>query len=962
MKLALEQTRKSLTLLIGLTFLLTPVVNLCGAVFFGLISWSDVNQLIKLGLTPAWLAVVLGAAMLYFWHFFDPLHHALAQNKDQRYLAALLHRRVQQFNLSYWGLFVFYSFTSPALYLYSLHNLPTVTPAASTGSGAFIWTFTGLQFTLSILIGMPAYLLATEKMSRLSQFTGLLRPQNSVHSRLLLLAGFLPTMSYALLLEYHWLITGKMEAATLLIWGALTTITVFITSHVSRSLRRSLQPVENALQSSGAVSNRSLASLKANSIDEVGFLTQTLGKVFQRLTDQETHIHAIIDNAAEGIIVTDDQGMIDTFNVAAQKLFGYDSQEVRGKPMSWLLHDMLEKDGSPRHLSGRYKVKAIRRDSSELSVSVCVSGVILSGKPVFIYLVTDISDMETALEKVQTAEALYRDLVETAHDLVWSMDANGCWSYLNTAAINLYGYPANEMIGQSVENFRHPAYAEHEKQAFDAIKQQQDLYQFETIHLDRHGKEIHLSFNARAQVDINGDIVRITGTARDITATHEYQRQLSYQAEHDALTGLYNRRFFQQELDRVIARVARSAETCGLLYVDLDQFKYINDTLGHAAGDRLLIELTKLLSGNTREGDLLARFGGDEFTVLLYDIEVQNLQIVAENFRKLFDDYHFHDEGNGFNVSISIGATLLDSNTQSSEEAMSHADIACNLAKTHGRNCVMVYQPDAQDEKGMAEDMGWAARVRDMLDNDRFILAYQPIMATHSQSVQDYELLLRMPTDDGQIILPGGFMPAAERFGLIHSLDQWMVKQAIQRLTQMHEQGIYAHFCINLSDRAIEDRTLIELIKSCLDETGMQAHFITFEISETAIITNLNAAHDFFGQLKALGCFCALDDFGSGFSSLSYLKDLPVDKIKIDGSVINNIASNPVDRALVQSINHIAHVMGKVTIAECVENDDTLDILRELGVDFVQGHLLGRPIQEMDLAQASQCVQQMMRV
>ena len=959
MKHALNQTKKSLTRLIGLTFLLTPVVSLWGAVFFGLINWNDINHVFLTGLTPAWLTAMLGATVLYFWHFFDPLLHALEQEKDSRHLATLLHRRVQRFNLSYWGLFIFYSFSMPAIFLYSLQLSATYN---IDWSETFIWNFVALQFTLSILIGMPAYLIATEKLSHLSCFTGLLRPQNSVHSRLLLLAGFLPIMAYALLLQYHWLQTGHMKPSTLLIWGILAAITIFITTLVSRSLRRSLRPVEQALQSSGAVSHQSLANLKANSIDEVGFLTQTLGKVFQRLTDQETHIHAIIDNAAEGIIVTDEQGMIDTFNVAAQNLFGYESQEVRGKPMSWLVHDMLDNDGSPLHLSGRYKVMAIHRDGSELSVSVCISGVILSGKPVFIYLVTDVSEMEAALEKIQSAEALYRDLVETAHDLVWSMDAHGCWSYLNAAAINLYGYRAEEMIGRPLDDFRHPAYAEQEQQAFETIRKHHDLYQFETVHLDRHGKEIHLSFNARAQVDDLGRTVRITGTARDITATHEYQRQLSYQAEHDALTGLYNRRFFQQELDRVIARVARSSETCGLLYVDLDQFKYINDTLGHAAGDRLLVELTQLLSSNTREGDLLARFGGDEFTVLLYDIEVQNLQIVAENFRKLFDDYHFHDEGNGFNISISIGATLLDNNTRSSEEAMSHADIACNLAKTHGRNCVMVYQADQQDEKGMAEDMGWAARVRDMIDNDRFILAYQPIMATHSKTVQDYELLLRMPTDDGQIILPGGFMPAAERFGLIHNLDQWMVKQAIKRLSQMHTQGIYAHFCINLSDRAIEDRTLIDLIKSCLDETGIQAHFITFEISETAIITNLSSANDFFGQLKSLGCFCTLDDFGSGFSSLSYLKDLPVDKIKIDGSVINNIASNPVDRALVQSINHIAHVMGKLTIAECVEDDATLDILRELGVDFVQGHLLGRPIQELDHEQASQCVQQMMRV
>jgi len=948
----LSRHRKYIMALISLTFLLTPAFNLWGAVCFGLLSHEHILAVLHDGLLPAFVTGMLALVTIVFWRFLDPLAKKLQDNPEHASLAALLHRKIHRYKLAYWGLFIFYTISISSLYIVSSQRL-----GISVNEG-LAWNLVILQLTISIIIGMPAYLMVLDKLSQLTHFTGVIKVQNSIHAKLLLLGGLLPVLAYSLLLEYQWLSKGQLESATLVIWSVLCAVTLTLTLLSTRSLRQSLAPVQQALRGSGAVTNKSLAELKAHSNDEAGYLTQALGKVFQRLTDQETHIRAIIDNAAEGIIVTDEQGMIDTFNLAAQNLFAYSSPEVRGKPLSWLIHDVLEKDGSPMHLSGRYKVKGIKRDGNELSVSVCVSGVILSGKPVFIYLVNDISETEAALEKVQKAEALYRDLVETAHDLVWSMDAEGRWSYLNKASINLYGYPPNEMIGLPVSDFQHPDYAEQEQAAFSEIKSQHDLYQFETVHRNRHGDDIWLSFNARAQTDNEGNIVRITGTARDITATRKYQHQLSYQAEHDVLTGLYNRRFFQQELDRLIARVSRSSETSGLLYIDLDQFKYINDTLGHAAGDDLLVEISNMVSSHAREGDLFARFGGDEFTLLLYDIDPDNLEKVAENFRHLFDEFIFYHEGNGFSVSCSIGATLIDENTRTSEQAMSQADLACNLAKTRGRNCVNIYKPEDRDEQGMADDMGWAARVKDMIDNDRFILAYQPIMDTKTLATVDYELLLRMPTDDGKIILPGGFMPAAERFGLIHNLDNWMVENAIKRLADMHTQGIKARFSVNLSDRAIEDNNLIGLVQLQLQQTGLDPEYLSFEISETAIITHLAAATEFLSRLKALGCQCTLDDFGSGFCSFGYLKDLPVDRIKIDGSVIHNIVSNPVDRALVQSMNHIAHVMNKVTVAECVEDEETLTVLKELGVDFVQGHHLGRPVQEVSKIHTTACIHQ----
>ncbi|HDO34485.1 MAG TPA: EAL domain-containing protein, partial [Chromatiales bacterium] len=442
-------------------------------------------------------------------------------------------------------------------------------------------------------------------------------------------------------------------------------------------------------------------------------------------------------------------------------------------------------------------------------------------------------------------------------------------------------------------------------------------------------------------------VTRITGTARDITEQKAFERRLTYQAEHDSLTGLSNRYAFQQELDRLVARVTRSGAVCAVFYIDLDQFKYINDTLGHAAGDRLLVEISTLVSSRVREGDLFARFGGDEFTLLLDNVDEERAIRAAENVRALVGEYRFLEGGNSFNVTCSVGVAMVNEQVQSADEVLSHADIACNIAKAQGRNRVNLYNPADRDKAGMAEDMGWAARVREMLEQDRFQLVFQPIVAIADGRVHDYEVLMRMPCDDGQVILPGGFMPAAERFGLIHRLDRWMVRQAIQRLAQLRASGTPVCFSVNLSGRAFEDDGLLPLIRRMLEQTQLDPAWLTFEITETAAIANLAAAVRFIRALKEIGCRFALDDFGAGFCSFTYLKHLPVDKLKIDGSFVQGLAGAPVDQAMVRSLNQVAHALGKVTIAEYVEDARTLRLLQEYGVDYAQGFYLGRPEAEI---------------
>ncbi|HKK14667.1 MAG TPA: EAL domain-containing protein, partial [Gammaproteobacteria bacterium] len=530
-----------------------------------------------------------------------------------------------------------------------------------------------------------------------------------------------------------------------------------------------------------------------------------------------------------------------------------------------------------------------------------------------------------------------------AHDLVWSVDPEGHWIYLNRACRGIYGHGPDAMLGRHIREFCAPEYAERDAGAFAELLAGRELVLHETVHLDSQGNPHHLSFNAKAQRDEAGRIVHISGTARDISEQKAFQQQLAYQAEHDSLTGLFNRHYFQQELTRTVARVARNGAPCALCYIDLDQFKYINDTLGHVAGDRLLVEVSELLSSHVREGDLLARFGGDEFTLLLYHIEPQAVLPVADHFRVLFDNYKFFYEGRNFNITCSIGTALIDAGATSADEVLSHADLACNMAKAEGRNRIKLYDPEDRNKAGMAEDMGWAARVREMLERDRFQLVYQPIVSVNDGRVQEYEVLVRMLCDDGEVILPGGFMPAAERFGLIHSVDRWIVSRAISQLANLRSQGHPVCFSINLSGKAFEDETLLPLIQERLADTGLDPSWLTFEITESAAIANLSAANRFIRALRDIGCQFALDDFGSGFCSFTYLKHLPVDKLKIDGSFVQGLAHTPVDQAMVRSMNQVAHALNKRTVAEYVENAETLQLLKAYGVDCAQGNYIGKP-------------------
>jgi len=932
----LKSIRARLIVLITTGLLLAPLAGLASAALFGLISLTELQSPHTLAILAGFVGIVTCLAVVHFSRYFRSQAGFRQSLAGPGSLPDLQQRKLERFSRDYWSLFLLYALAIPPLFFFAAGK-----PVAA-GLGQFLQLLV-LQLSVVALVGLPSYQLALDQIGKLAGHLSLPRFQLSLKSRIMLLGGFVPLLSYSVLMNYHWQQTGNLSAGHMAVWLALVCITGITTLFSVRSVARALEPLQALFDRSGASLHAELAGLQPQSTDEIGFMTQTLGKLFRRLGEQELQMRAVVETAAEGIIVINSKGLVDTFNPAAEKLFGYLSTEIRQRPVKWLLPDLLDLENRLQHCTSDCELVGYHRNGTPMQLSVRVSSMQYRGEQLYTCLVADITTRKATEARLRDAESRYRDLVETAHDMVWTMDTEGRFTYLNGACQSIYGYLPAEMLLHRLHEFRSPDHPPHDREAIESLLQGEDNVHFETVHLDNEGKPHFLSFSAKSHKNETGRVIRISGTARDITEQKAFQHQLSYHAEHDPLTGMFNRHYFQEELERTVARVARSGTDCALFFIDLDQFKYINDTLGHAAGDRLLVDIAALLYAHVRDGDLLARFGGDEFTLLLYNINQHDVMRAAENFRALCDHYKFTAQDKSFNISCSIGVAMIDKLATSAEEVLSHADLACNIAKQQGRNRANLYNPADLDKAGMAADMGWAARVREMLEQDRFQLVYQPIVATANGTVLEYEVLVRMVCDDGQIILPGGFMPAAERFGLIHSVDRWIVRRAIQQLAHLHANGHRTSFSINLSGKAFEDATLLPMIRDLLTDSHLDPSWVTFEITETAAIANLTAAEDFITALKDIGCQFALDDFGCGFSSFAYLKHLPVDKLKIDGGFVKGMAHSSVDQAMVESMNQVAHALGKQTVAECVENEETLQLLKEMGIDRAQGHYIGRP-------------------
>ena len=567
-------------------------------------------------------------------------------------------------------------------------------------------------------------------------------------------------------------------------------------------------------------------------------------------------------------------------------------------------------------------------------------------------LLREIEERQRLEESLFAEKELAQVTLQSIGDAVITTDAQGNLRYFNPIAERLTGWKTHEVQGVPFSTVflivdqvtREPV----ENPINKALLEERIVtLANNTILIAHDGTEYPIADSAAPIRDRQGQIIGAVIVFHDVTESRYLTHKLSWEASHDALTGLINRRRFEQHLVDAIASVKDSNEQHALCYLDLDQFKVVNDTVGHIAGDELLRQITALIQKGVRTNDMVARLGGDEFGILLTQCSSSQATEIAENLKDLVHQFRFIWNGKTFIIGVSIGVVAIDQTTQDLMELLGAADAACYAAKARGRNCVHLYSLDDDELIKQRGERQLISKISRALETNRFCLYYQKIVSITSKPlVEHYEILIRMMDENGKIVSPNQFIPAAERYGLITEIDCWVIENFFSNYHNLPEKDVLSQglYTINLSGASISNNQFLRFLIEQFSRYQVPPQTIGFEITETAAIANFEQARYFMSELKKIGCCFALDDFGSGLSSFAYLMNLPVDYLKIDGAFVKNISHNLISQALVQGFNRIAHAMNLQTIAEFVEDDTILEKLREIGVDYAQGYGIARPV------------------
>lgn len=568
-------------------------------------------------------------------------------------------------------------------------------------------------------------------------------------------------------------------------------------------------------------------------------------------------------------------------------------------------------------------------------------------------------------KSLEERKSAYRELYESHHQLlddlqsvVMELDKEFVIRFLNRAWEPMMGYSLEESLGKPIDNFLSTEDGGQlmlfKEKVSSALRQNKHNIEFELCLRTRNNQKLWTQLKVSRSTN-NEDTSRLTICLDNITERRATQEQLQYLAMHDSLTGLNNRHFFESSLEQLSADAIRNHRNHGLVYIDLDHFKVINDTLGHQKGDEVLRDVAQLLSKRIRKPDILCRLGGDEFAVLLRDINSQKAYDFSRDIQKIICEFSFQSQEHRINLGCSIGFTLIDGSTTNAEEHLMRADMALYVAKGRGRNLIHEYDPQDNESDELRHRISVSQKIRAAIADDRMVLYFQPIYDVNKDEVSYYEALIRMREINGTIVGPNDFIPALEASGEMHLLDRWIIKLAIKTLKENPQLN---HIAINLSAQAFKDESLVPTIVENLKDTGVKANRITFELTESASLSNLHITQRVIAALHQLGCSFSVDDFGSGFSSFAYLKNLPADYIKLDGSFIQNLHKDTVDQSLVRAMIQVIQALGKKAVAEYVENAEILTILKSMGVDFVQGYHIGHPVpvEKLLLKKSDLCV------
>lgn len=618
-------------------------------------------------------------------------------------------------------------------------------------------------------------------------------------------------------------------------------------------------------------------------------------------------------------------------------------------------HEQLNRElmETGRELSTTQDILSKTQDDLAIAheVGVEANALLMRSEEIHTELRRDITKGQVAEARLFEEKESLRITLSCIGDAVITTDISGKVTYLNLAAETMTGWTSQQAKGLPLPDVFHIVNSQTNESAPNPVervlreKQPVGLV-LHTLLTHRSATSFLIEDSATPIRDQQGDLIGAVLVFHDITHAQKMATQMTYQASHDALTGLINRHEFERRLEHALQTGKQDAKQHTLLYLDLDQFKIVNDTCSHLAGDELLRQLTSVLQTMLRSNDTLARLGGDEFGVLLESCPTEPALRMADLLRQTVQEFHFVWKNKVFQLGASIGLITFGNDKEELTDILRMAHAACHLAKDKGRNRVQIYTSENKELAQRHSEMEWVGRIQKALKEKRFVLYSQKILqlGNDAKNGNHYEMLLRMRDEEGTLVPPMAFIPAAERYGLMCRLDRWVIATAFAQYEGRHPPGSAMGTCaINLSAASICDENFHEFVVAQFDLYKVPPGGICFEITETSAIANLAQAAILIRKLKALGCRFSLDDFGSGMSSFTYLKHLPVDYLKIDGGFVKDMMDDPIDRAMVEAINHIGHVMHIETIAEFVENNAILEALRTMGVDYAQGYGVEKP-------------------
>ncbi len=995
-----EEFKRRARRLVVLTWLVPPVFGLSFLIFIQMFTMEEMAVVLTTPGEPVFVIGSLVFAVWYLMRFLRPVGRYLDDPSEEN--AGKCVRRIQAFPLRYWGIFLLYIVAAPSSVILSAEMF---TDFKATPVDWFRIHLVALM--VSIIVGLPIFFRLLDLFGRALQGVRLEKPVVSIRTRVFLIAALVPLLVDTMLVQYYWTRTGYFTVETFIVWGFLQVLAIAGALMFMRSFGQSLSPLESVVEGKRgmtdtqmmiACSTDELGVLTSRYQELLGHLhlrrrALEIGNRFLRTGEKGISIGGtydqLVDICREALRV--DMAFLLLHDRERRELVGV-AQTGSGYTPGGHFRISLDEPSTAVFAFKEEKLTAIDDVSVDPRVnpgmvkkfqvkSSIAAPLIVEGHAIGVvmgvtqekvrHFTARDSDLISLLaneaasavhsQRLQEsrikAESSFHEASEFAHvtlqsigDGVITTDTHGLIQYLNPVAEQLTGFSIERAQWRPLSEVLVLVEADSGRPIEDPVRScLENAYSFaiqgQTMLIGRDNKhEFAVDVRVSPLRDSRGQLRGVVLVFHDTTELSILTHRLSYQASHDALTGLLNRREFEARLELALESSRNDDIQHALCYMDMNQFKVVNDTCGHVAGDELLKQLGVRLRACIREADSIARLGGDEFGLLLEGCHLEQAQTVAKNLLEMIRNFRFIWGDKVFDIGMSIGLVPISGDSGSLTDVLSAADSACYVAKDYGHNRVHVFEHDDLVLARHKGDMQRLQQIRRALDNDHFLLYEQEIkpLAVTDPKQRYSEVLLRMEID-GEILTPNTFLSAAERYHLMPAIDRWVVKNAIKLLKTRNKSSGPSRLSINLSGQSLCDEDFLEFILEEMRASDIAADSLCFEVTETTAIANMTRAIHLIKGLKKHGCSFALDDFGSGLSSFSYLKSLPVDYLKIDGSFVKDMHKNPVDCAMVESINQIGHLMGMQTVAEFVASEEVFAECKALGIDYVQGYYISRP-------------------